>query len=212
MARRMNGSNRCFSIDSRWILPISLAMAIKWSWPVIETSSKSTTWSKERSCKYRWWEVQEMTFDGANTIFFRFEGFDERLGKFQLSPDGSLIVFINRNGRLHFVSAKVSVARCWWTSTDLRCSSRRNWLIQLNCRVISIVSPFGMTVNWCSPREVGFSRVPDSADCSSRVSDEGFVTVFDVRRRAAIHRFVDDGSYSTTSMCVSPNQQYFITG
>jgi len=42
--------------------------------------------------------------------------------------------------------------------------------------------------------------------------DEGIVTVFDVRRRAAIHRFIDDGSYSTTSMCVSPNQQYFITG
>ena len=42
--------------------------------------------------------------------------------------------------------------------------------------------------------------------------DEGYVTVFDVRRRAAIHRFVDDGSYSTTSACVSPNQQYFVTG
>jgi hypothetical protein len=42
--------------------------------------------------------------------------------------------------------------------------------------------------------------------------DEGIVTVFDVRRRAAIHRFVDDGSYSTTSMSVSSNQQYFVTG
>lgn len=36
-------------------------------------------------------------------------GFDERLGKFELSPDGSLIVFLNRNGRLHFVSAKVNI-------------------------------------------------------------------------------------------------------
>lgn len=35
-------------------------------------------------------------------------GFDERLGKFELSPDGSLIVFINHNGQLHFVSAKVN--------------------------------------------------------------------------------------------------------
>lgn len=42
--------------------------------------------------------------------------------------------------------------------------------------------------------------------------DEGIVTVFDVRRRAAIHRFTDDGSYSTTSMCVASNQQYFVTG
>jgi len=42
--------------------------------------------------------------------------------------------------------------------------------------------------------------------------DEGVVTVFDVRRRAAVHRFIDDGSFSTTSMCVSSNQQYFVTG
>ncbi len=35
-------------------------------------------------------------------------GFEGRLGKFELSPDGSLIVFINRNGQLHFVSAKVN--------------------------------------------------------------------------------------------------------
>ena len=39
-----------------------------------------------------------------------FVGFDERLGKFELSPDGSIIVFLNRNGRLHFVSAKVNLA------------------------------------------------------------------------------------------------------
>ena len=39
--------------------------------------------------------------------FHCIEGFEERLGKFELSPDGSLIVFINRNGHLHFVSAKV---------------------------------------------------------------------------------------------------------
>ncbi len=36
-------------------------------------------------------------------------GFEGRLGKFELSPDGSLIVFINRNGQLHFVSAKVNI-------------------------------------------------------------------------------------------------------
>jgi hypothetical protein len=35
-------------------------------------------------------------------------GFEERLGKFVLSPDGSLIVFITRNGQLHFVSSKVN--------------------------------------------------------------------------------------------------------
>ncbi len=35
-------------------------------------------------------------------------GFEGRLGKFEVSPDGSLIVFINRNGQLHFVSAKVN--------------------------------------------------------------------------------------------------------
>lgn len=39
--------------------------------------------------------------------FYFILGFEERLGKFELSPDGSLIVFINRNGQLHFVSAKV---------------------------------------------------------------------------------------------------------
>jgi len=32
------------------------------------------------------------------------------LGKFELSPDGSMIVFINQNGQLHFVSTNVSTS------------------------------------------------------------------------------------------------------
>ncbi|CAF0906716.1 unnamed protein product [Adineta ricciae] len=105
-------------------------------------------------------------------------GFEERLGKFELSPDGSLIVFINRNGQLHFVSAK---------SKELIDTTQLSGNIN--------------TVTFRPDGEVMFAS-----------GDEGIVTVFDVRRRAAIHRFIDDGSYSTTSMCVSSNQQYFVTG
>ncbi|CAF3330442.1 unnamed protein product [Rotaria socialis] len=105
-------------------------------------------------------------------------GFEERLGKFELSPDGSLIVFINRNGQLHFVSAK---------SKELIDTT------QISGNINSITFRHDSELMFVA-------------------GDEGIVTVFDVRRRAAIHRFVDDGSFSTTSMCVSPNQQYFITG
>ncbi|CAF1286179.1 unnamed protein product [Rotaria sp. Silwood1] len=105
-------------------------------------------------------------------------GFEERLGKFELTPDGSLIVFINRNGQLHFVSAK---------SKELIDSTQLSGNIN--------------TVTFRHDSELMFAS-----------GDEGIVTVFDMRRRAAIHRFVDDGSYSTTNMSVSPNQQYLITG
>jgi len=106
------------------------------------------------------------------------KGFEGRLGKFELSPDGSLIVFINRNGQLHFVSAK---------SKELIDST------QLSGNINSVTFQHDSELMFAS-------------------GDEGIVTVFDIRRRTAIHRFVDDGSYSTTSMNVSPNQQYFVTG
>ncbi|CAF0783944.1 unnamed protein product [Adineta steineri] len=105
-------------------------------------------------------------------------GFEERLGKFEVSPDGSLIVFMNRNGQLHFVSAK---------SKELIDTT------QISGNINSITFRHDSELMFAS-------------------GDEGIVTVFDVRRRAAIHRFIDDGSYSTTSMCVSSNQQYFVTG
>lgn len=74
---------------------------------------------------------------------------------------------------------------------------------------------FDRTVNKCLLLEVCSSFEQFSSRLNDDFSvdlDEGFVTVFDVRRRVAIHRFADDGSFSTTSMCVSPNQQYFVTG
>jgi len=106
------------------------------------------------------------------------KGYDDRLSKFEMSPDGSLIVFISDNGRIHFVSAK---------SKELIEST------QLSGNITSVTFR------------------PDG-DYMFASGDEGLVTVFDVRRRAAVHRFVDEGSSETTSQCVSPNQQYFITG
>lgn len=106
------------------------------------------------------------------------KGFEGRLGKFELSPDGSIIVFINRNGQLHFVSAN---------SKELIDSTQISGNIN--------------SVTFRQDGELMFAS-----------GDEGVVTVFDVRRRAAIHRFIDEGSFSTTSMSVSSNQQYFVTG
>ena len=72
-----------------------------------------------------------------------------------MSPDGSLIVFINRNGQLHFVSAKVWKYLRYIALSKISFSfSQRNWLILHNFLVISTVSHFDRTVKLCSPAEV----------------------------------------------------------